>query len=111
MSKKEIGRRAIRRMRDVLRTHYEPERIILFGSYATGRQAPESDIDLLIVKRTARLFYQRLAEVRRLVSSYRRGIPFDPIVVTPQELHRRLSRGDQFLASVLRSGKVLYARP
>ncbi len=39
-------------------------------------------------------FYKRLAEVRRLVSSIRRGVPFDPIVVTPEELTRRLAEGD-----------------
>ena len=111
MKKEGMGQRAIRLIRDILQTKYEPERIILFGSYATGRQALGSDIDLLIVKRTSQPFHRRLAEVRQLVSSCRRGIPFDPIVITPQELNRRIIRGDQFLANILRSGKVLYAKP
>ena len=29
----------------------QPERIILFGSAATGRMTPDSDIDLLVVER------------------------------------------------------------
>ena len=30
---------------------FHPERIILFGSHATGRAGPESDVDLLVVMR------------------------------------------------------------
>ncbi len=29
---------------------YQPEKIILFGSYAYGRPGPESDLDLLVIK-------------------------------------------------------------
>ncbi len=102
--------RAIQRVKEVLKAQYRPERIILFGSLVSHRGTAESDIDLLIVKRTPQPFHQRLATVRRLVSPYRRGIPFDPIVVTPEELRQRLAQGDQFLADILRSGKVLYAK-
>lgn len=84
---------------------------MLFGSYAEGRQKAESDIDLLIVKRTSQPFYKRLEKVRKIVSPVRVGIPFDPIVVTPQELTARLELGDQFLGDILRSGKTLYAKP
>ncbi len=104
------SKRVIQRIREVLKTRYQPERIVLFGSFATGRQKAESDIDLLIVKRTPQTFHQRLATVRQLVSPLRRGIPFDPIVLTPQELSRRLALGDQFLMDILQSGKVLYAK-
>lgn len=101
----------IRQISKALEKEYDPERIVLFGSCAVGRQKAESDIDLLIVKRTSLPFYSRLAVVRRIVSSIRVGMPFDPIVVTPRELTRRLEIGDQFLSDVLRSGKVLYAKP
>lgn len=104
-------RRVIRQISKALEKGYDPERIVLFGSYAAGRQKVDSDVDLLIVKRTSRSFYSRLAEVRRIVSSARAGMPFDPIVVTPEELERRLEKGDQFLGGIVRSGKVLYAKP
>lgn len=102
--------RVIQRISSVLRTTYEPERIILFGSHATGDAGKDSDIDLLIVKETSQPFHQRLARVRQLVSSYREGLPFDLIVVTPAELNKRLALGDKFLSSILQSGKILYAR-
>lgn len=100
----------IQRIAGVLRARYRPERIILFGSCASGTVRRDSDIDLLIVKETAKPFFQRLVEVRQLVSTQRRGYPFEPIVVTPAELRRRLSRGDQFFADIVSHGRVLYAR-
>ena len=102
-------RQVIRRMAAVLHARYRPQQIILFGSYASGVPHKDSDIDLLIVKATTKPFFQRLAEVRALVTDARRGYPFEPVVVTPQELKRRLAGGDQFLAQILRTGRRLDA--
>ena len=104
----ERAHRTVRGMVKVLRKHYRPQRIIMFGSLASGRWRKDSDIDLLIVKRTSVPFYQRMAEVRALVSDARQGFPFDPIILTPTEVRRRLARGDQFVAGVLAKGKVLH---
>lgn len=104
-------RQIIRNISRALERDYAPERIVLFGSYAVGKQKTESDIDLLIVKRTSQPFYKRLATVRKIVSPMRAGMPFDPIVITPRELTTRLELGDQFLGDILRSGKTLYAKP
>lgn len=108
--KNRVHRGLIRRISEAIEGQYDPERIVLFGSYATGRATKDSDIDLLIVKRTPLPFYKRLAEVRKLVSAVRKGAPFDPIVVTPDELTRRLKLGDRFLEDILDSGTVLYAK-
>ena len=99
----------IRRMAAVLQARYRPQQMILFGSYASGNAHKDSDIDLLIVKATNKPFFKRLAEVRALVTDARRGHPFEPVVVTPEELKRRLARGDQFLAQILRTGRRLDA--
>ena len=91
-----------------LRARYQPLQIILFGSYAYGRPHKDSDLDLLIVKETEKPFLQRLFEVRRLMSPLLDGYPFDPIVMTPRELKRRLQRGDQFFQEIVQKGKLLY---
>ena len=91
-----------------LRQSYRPIQIILFGSYAHGHPGPDSDLDLLIVKQTPKSFYQRLFDVRRLVSPVLGGHPFDPIVMTPAELERRLAIGDQFLRGIVTTGKTVY---
>lgn len=93
-----------------LRQDYNPEQIILFGSYAYGNPTDESDLDLLIVKDTREPILARWVKVRKLVSDLRRGFAFSPIVVTPSELENRLKKGDLFFEEILRRGKKLYVR-
>ncbi len=88
---------------------YSPQKVILFGSYADGHPDEDSDIDLLIIKSTSEQFLRRLDHVRRVVTGTHPRIPFDPIVLTPEELEQRLQVGDQFIAGILERGKVLYA--
>lgn len=87
---------------------YSPERIILFGSYAYGKPDSESDIDLLIIKKTSRPFIDRLAQVRKILTDPNRSVPLEPIVLTPEELNARLSIGDQFIEEIVTRGEVLY---
>lgn len=51
-----------------LRAHYNPEKIILFGSYAVGSTQSDSDLDLLIIKETEERFIDRWCTVRRILS-------------------------------------------
>lgn len=87
---------------------YRPAKVILFGSYAYGRPTVDSDIDLLIVKETADRFIDRWVAVRELIADPERRTPVEPIVVTPEELRRRLAEGDQFFHEIVTRGKVLY---
>jgi predicted nucleotidyltransferase len=89
---------------------YAPQKVVLFGSWAYGTPDRDSDIDLLIIKDTSDSFFDRLARVREAVSGVHKGIPLDPLVLTPQELEARLRAGDQFIAEILKRGRVLYAR-
>ncbi|MCX9014686.1 MAG: nucleotidyltransferase domain-containing protein [Candidatus Methanoperedens sp.] len=93
-----------------LRRDYEPEQIILFGSYAYGNPTDESDLDFLIVKETTEPILARWLKVRKLVSDLRTGFGFSPIVITPSELEKRLGKGDQFFEEIMSRGKKLYAR-
>lgn len=104
-------KRTIHRIVERLRRDYHPVQVILFGSHASGHPTRDSDIDLLIIKDTPKPFFQRLFEVRQLVSPLRKGQPFDPIVLTPKELQQRLARGDQFLQQIVTEGKTVYGEP
>jgi len=42
---------------------FNPEKIILFGSYARGNWDEESDIDIIVVYRTEKKFMDRLEEL------------------------------------------------
>ena len=98
----------IRAIAERISREYMPEKIILFGSRAWGETSGDSDIDLFIVKETNERPSIRQAEVRRLIHDLRRRIPMDILVLTPFELKKRLSIGDQFCQKVLREGVILY---
>lgn len=82
---------------------YKPQKIVIFGSSATGKKT--GDIDMLIVKETKENFFDRMYKVRQLADADK---PFDPIVLTPQEVRQRLKMGDFFIKDILTKGKLLY---
>jgi len=88
---------------------YQPEKIILFGSYAYGEPNADSDLDLLIIKKTSERFIDRLIHVRKIVSDPKRSIPLGPIVLTPDEIEERLAIGDKFVEEIVTKGKVIYS--
>ena len=95
---------------DRLVADYQPERIILFGSYAYGQPEPDSDIDWLVVKETHDQPIDRHMCVREIVYQPSRRVPISPLVITPADLNQRLVSGDDFLREVIERGEVLYER-
>lgn len=93
---------------DRIKKNYRPQKIILFGSYAYGQPHRDSDIDMMVVKETPERPLDRRVNVGRIVSDPKRLVPFEVIVLTPQELSDRLNRGDQFIAEIIKNGRVLY---
>lgn len=87
---------------------YQPDRIILFGSRATGAARDGSDIDLVIVKETDQRPIDRRVEVEGLLSD--RRVPLDLLVYTPRELRELYAAGDPFIVTVVETGRVLYMR-
>ena len=98
------------RIVQVIKEEYHPDTIILFGSHAYGTPTKESDIDLLIVKRTRKPFHERYAEVGGIIRDVRRGWSVSPFVLNPTELRQRMRAGDQFLIEIVSRGRVLYGR-
>jgi uncharacterized protein len=87
--------------------HYQPERIILFGSYANGTPDEDSDLDLLIVKNVEGPRIGRSVDVRRLLLGWQ--VAMDILVYTPAELEYAASLPITFESEVLRTGKLMYA--
>jgi predicted nucleotidyltransferase len=90
-----------------IRTGYKPEKIILFGSSAGKRIKRGSDIDLLVIKKTLKNPWARIAEVDRHIDH---NVPLDLLVYTPKEIEDRLKMNDFFIKDVMEKGKVLYER-
>ena len=51
----------------LLREHYAPQRVVLFGSLTSGEVEEWSDIDLVIIKETDRKFLDRTRDVLQLL--------------------------------------------
>lgn len=96
-----VKRRLVRRFR--------PERIVLFGSQATGKAHAESDLDLLIVmpngvdRRATRIaMRQTLADL---------PLSKDLLVTTPKEISRFGDVIGTIANEALTHGITIYARP
>jgi len=87
---------------------YDPDKIILFGSYATGNQNDDSDLDLFVIKDSDLSRPQRTVQVRKML--YGSMIPIDLIVYTPKEIEESKDNRFSFVYEVLNSGKTLYER-
>lgn len=79
------------------------QKVILFGSYASGRRDLLTDLDLLVVMHSPLDFVTRSVELARRL---RAGVALDLLVYTPEEIKRM--RGRPFLRHVLKTGNVLY---
>ena len=86
---------------------YKPEKIYLFGSFAWRKPTKDSDVDLLIVKKTRKKWIARQIEIGRIIDG---EIATDTLVRTPLEIKRRLDLGDFFYRNILRKGKMLYEK-
>ena len=88
---------------------YQPQRIIVFGSFARGDTHERSDLDLIVVKDTEERFFRRIGRVRDACE----GIDVDvqPLVYTQAELQQMLDQGNAFLETVLAEGVVAYEAP
>lgn len=100
-----VALNAIHELADRIAETFQPEQIILFGSYAYGVPTPDSDVDLLIVLRHEGKSWDTAARIRGTV---RPRFPVDLLVRTPQKLRERLATGDVFLREIVTRGTVLY---
>ncbi len=95
---------------EVLVREYQPETIILYGSYAHGNPTRHSDIDLFIVKETEKDDLARYVEVTTVIYKPGRNISVQPMVYTPEELNIRIAIGDPFVREILTKGARLYRK-
>ena len=83
---------------------FDPERIMLFGSHATGQADEGSDVDLLVIMSTQLRPLQQAAAISQELDH---RIPVDILVRTPQQVASPDPR-DLILRTILREGVVAY---
>ena len=86
---------------------YGAEKVIIFGSLATGEISEWSDLDLVVIKKTRKKFFHRLDDVLE-ISRPRVGTDF--LVYTPEEFERLCASRRFFKEEILAKGRVLYDR-
>ena len=96
----------IQRIIELLKTSYQPKKIILFGSRAHGNPAIDSDLDIAIIKNTDKPYHDRLIDVRRMVQT---TTPIDFFVFTEEEIAREQSR-NPFIHEIVTTGKIVYVQ-
>jgi len=86
-----------------------PRKVILFGSHASGRARPGSDLDLLVVADLDGDPDDRIRAVSRALRP--RAVPLDILVYTQAEFRRFSADPDSFLRHILDTGKIVYEAP
>jgi predicted nucleotidyltransferase len=93
----------IRRFARQVAERFQPDKIILFGSYAYGTPHTDSDVDILVVM-PARHQHTQAARIRWEVPA---PFPMDLLVRTPKNLQWRLEEGESFHTEIVTKGKMI----
>jgi len=86
---------------------FQPERIILFGSHASGAPTPDADVDLLVLLPFEGKSFRMSLEI---LNRTKPPCPIDLLARTPEDTARRYREGDSLIREALDRGKVLYER-
>jgi len=88
--------------------HFHPQKIVLFGSYASGHPTADSDLDLLIIMDTPVPRHKRATPIHLLF----RPAPcaMDILVYTPEEIRYWKGTVNHVVTEALASGEVMYER-
>lgn len=95
----------IQKFSQAIAAEFQPEQIILFGSYAYGKPTSDSDVDLLVIMPfEGRSVHQEIA----IRQTLRAPFPLDLLVRSPQTIQARLEMGDFFIQDIMKKGQVIY---
>src|SRR5258708_2461135 len=101
-----IPMRVIRRFARDVAERFQPEKIILFGSYAYGTPADDSDVDILIIMPC----HNQLDMAVKIHTTLLPPFPLDILVRKPKEMKWRLEEKESFHTEIMTKGKVLYEK-
>ena len=97
----------IRQLTDRIVREFQPERVVLFGSYAYAQPTPDSDVDLLVILPFEGKSLRMSLEILNRVNP---RFPIDLLARRPDDTTRRYAEGDPLIREALDKGKVLYER-
>ena len=100
--------RVIRGLAKHIAEKFDPEQIILCGSYAYGKPGAYSDVDLLVVMDTPKGALETGLEIAQSLPPRRFHV--DVVARSREVIERRKKLGDWFLIDITEKGTVLYER-
>ena len=100
--------RTLDRMVESIVRRFAPERVILFGSHASGSAGADSDLDLLIVMTPNRSKAEQELDILKALRRYH--MPKDVIVTTPEDFEWRKKIPGTIERPAALEGRVLYEK-
>ena len=92
---------------DRIAREFDPDKIILFGSYAHGTAGPDSDVDLLVVLPfEGKPFWKSVEIINRVNPQF----SLELIARRPADAASRYAQGDPLIHDAFDHGRVLYDR-
>ena len=101
-------RKQIRLLCGSIAREFHPEKIVLFGSYASRQPRLDSDVDLLVVMPFKGSPFRQAAVILGHVVRTVGVLPMDLLVRTPRQVQERMQMGDSFMREIIERGKVMY---
>ena len=107
---RELDARLTRRLVRCVVRAARPDKILLFGSRARGDHRPDSDIDLLVIKKSRLPRPQRAIPIYSALARLELPVDAEVMVYTPAEAAEWSEVRQAFVTTALREGKVLYEK-
>src|SRR3990172_2768963 len=102
----QISEEILQKMTDVIVDMIQPEKIILFGSYARGTAKIGSDVDLLIIEKESfghnRSRRQEMSRIWRKLADF--AVPKDILVYSQDEVEYWKDSENHLISRALREG-------
>ena len=97
----------IQNVADQINNKFNPDKIILFGSQASGNYGADSDVDLLVVMEySGSARYQAV----KILTNIDYHIPLDLIIRSNKQILKRIEMGDFFLKDIIENGIVVHEK-
>lgn len=108
-----ITKRQIQEVTDIIVEEIQPEKVFLFGSYASGEADKNSDLDIIVIvneqlKKEARI--NAMVKLNLKTASQDLLFPKDFKMYSLEEYAKQKENKFSFLHSALKNAKILYER-
>ncbi|GAW91472.1 nucleotidyltransferase domain-containing protein [Calderihabitans maritimus] len=99
--------KGLKRIVEEMVRRYSPERIVIFGSYATGGWYQGEPVDMLIITEDNARLEEEPQEKQTI---YLDGLAVTPLVLSPQEISMRVAGDNDLIEEIIREGVVVYEK-